>query len=1080
MAVIKHSDLFDFDGYKKAIKEVDQASKEFGTTMESIVKRISAQYQDVRGEVKALNDILNAIQPTKSNIPALVEQGAVIDKLVSKVEQQKRAMEGLTNVVDLNNRATTELKAAAAGLKKEYEGLAGRSDDVKAKKAALASEYNRVTAAIKTQADALKTGTQVMNVAEGSYRAMQAELTRIGTELKALPNAFDSVTGKLNTNNAQAAALSKRYLELNTSLKAADAVMGNYQRNVGNYTQATFALNQVLREAPAFAMNMQTGFMAISNNLPILFDQFSQLKNTIDENTGKAMGAGKAFGIFAKSIFSVGNLLTIGVTLLTVYGADLVKFIGNLFKGSNAIDVMAESQKAWNDVMSEANKKAAEELTNARLLYQAATDTALSTDKRRIAVDKLQKLYPDIFKNIRDEVIMNGKAQGSYETLTQSILANARAAAARAKIVDIEGKILDTEENDRLSKEKLVKNISDINKKDYSSINLGGYYGIGGGGGGGSNPDMTMTPEEIRLNEKLKVEETYRNERIKSNRERELLNAQIKFLEDKVGASALVDTVGGTGSSSRSSGKSQSGSSAADKIKEQQDLYKSIYDLAVSANEKALEANLITETQYNQTKLQLAKNFANDAIKAEETLGAKANQSKINEYKKGLEDAEKEYLKTEKKITEEQRKNRISEIESETKEKQAGLREDYLASIENKQLTDNERLRMEAKHQNDLDLILIDGLERRAELEIDAEKKKDLLTQVKNLRTGIGKRINDTELKVGDNTMSLELAAEDKSFKLLKARRNLSFEDEMKHLERIKDIKKKHGKDTAQEEIEIETRKAERIKELRQQEAEFYGNISKQGIDIANTLFKGASDNRIAQFEAEKERELTLAGNNQQAREAIEKRYNERVKQEKRKQAIADKAAALFEIAINTAVAVSKVHGQTGIFGLAASIPIIIQGALQAALVAAKPIPQYRTGTRYAQEGLAQVDEAGSELIVDKHGNLKELGNGKPRLTWLNEGDRVYTHMETKDILKNDFLAPSRAFSGIGEKKAEYEVRQMAKAMGGMSEETLTRAFEKAISKIPVEQWLFDEDGLRKRIKKQNERTTYLNNLGRI
>ena len=77
-----------------------------------------------------------------------------------------------------------------------------------------------------------------------------------------------------------------------------------------------------------------------------------------------------------------------------------------------------------------------------------------------------------------------------------------------------------------------------------------------------------------------------------------------------------------------------------------------------------------------------------------------------------------------------------------------------------------------------------------------------------------------------------------------------------------------------------------------------------------------------------------------------------------------DKAAALFDIALNTAVAVSKVLAQTGIAS-GALIPLIIAaGALQAAAVIAQPIP-YRKGSKDTgpKGHLARVGEEGEELV---------------------------------------------------------------------------------------------------------------------
>jgi DNA repair exonuclease SbcCD ATPase subunit len=64
-----------------------------------------------------------------------------------------------------------------------------------------------------------------------------------------------------------------------------------------------------------------------------------------------------------------------------------------------------------------------------------------------------------------------------------------------------------------------------------------------------------------------------------------------------------------------------------------------------------------------------------------------------------------------------------------------------------------------------------------------------------------------------------------------------------------------------------------------------------------------------------------------------------------------------------------------------------------------KGLAFFEKGTMNAPEGLAVVDEKGSELITDKKGNIKELGTNKgARLTYLNQGDKVYTATQTAGI----------------------------------------------------------------------------------
>ncbi len=110
--------------------------------------------------------------------------------------------------------------------------------------------------------------------------------------------------------------------------------------------------------------------------------------------------------------------------------------------------------------------------------------------------------------------------------------------------------------------------------------------------------------------------------------------------------------------------------------------------------------------------------------------------------------------------------------------------------------------------------------------------------------------------------------------------------------------------------------------------------------------------------------------------EAIEKRLSqlqkERAKEEadiKRRQAVVDKALAVFQIGIATAEAVIKfLANPGGPAGVALSVAAGITGAAQIAAVVSKPIPAFAVGTKAAPPGFKWVGEQGPELINDAGG----------------------------------------------------------------------------------------------------------------
>jgi hypothetical protein len=225
---------------------------------------------------------------------------------------------------------------------------------------------------------------------------------------------------------------------------------------------------------------------------------------------------------------------------------------------------------------------------------------------------------------------------------------------------------------------------------------------------------------------------------------------------------------------------------------------------------------------------------------------------------------------------------------------------------------------------------------------------------------------------------------------------------------------------------------------------------------IANELFNLGSEignARIAQLEENAAREVTLAGDDAQKKAGIERKLADEVAKVKRQQAIADKAQALFNIAINTAQAVSKAT-TTGP-GAAAIIPLVIAlGAIQAAVVAARPIPKfekggYVKGPRHSQGGVIAELE-GDEFITNRNATKKN----RPLLEAINGGkekEYIYKRFQVPIIQANQSAAINQKLNAkLDSARMERELQLSRK-----SERNNTKDIIKAVTnnKSPRYNW---------------------------
>ena len=154
-------------------------------------------------------------------------------------------------------------------------------------------------------------------------------------------------------------------------------------------------------------------------------------------NLERVTEATKAFNVATKAN-PLGIIITLAVTAYTAY-----KTLASETK------ILTDNTKEFNEALEAENQAIGKEISDLKILYNTATDTNKSYNERLDAVHKLQENYPSYFGNIKDEIIMNGKAQSSYEALTTSIRASAKARAAKA--------ILDKREAERISKEEELR-----------------------------------------------------------------------------------------------------------------------------------------------------------------------------------------------------------------------------------------------------------------------------------------------------------------------------------------------------------------------------------------------------------------------------------------------------------------------------------------------------------------------------------------------------------------------------------------------------------------------------------------------
>lgn len=1159
MAAIKYDELFDFPGYTKAIKDVEKANTEFGKVVNTINDRIANQVKALQAEYGELIGVLKNYNVNQKGAgDSIARTGEAALSAAKKMAEQKRVMQEIVGVADLTSKALSDIKAAAKAVEQEYGKLSGRSDDVRAKKQALAAEFKRLTEAAKLEAAALKATTPVLQAAEGSYQALQAQLAKVGKELKALPNAFDATSGKLNKNNKEAVALSKTYVQLNNSLKTADAALGNYQRNVGNYSSAmgrgiaglTSNIGALIGITSAFqglsfivntnkdlesldqAMKLVSGSSAeLAKNqefLTRIIDDFGleivdttrSFKNFYASATLAGISANDTRKIYESVAKSAANLKLsqqdINGVLLAfgqiaskgkVQAEELRGQIGERLPGAFAVaaKAMGVTQQALNKMLETGQvtsaqflPKFAAELEKTfgktdRIEGMQASINRLNNAMTRLATDNeggLNRLFTSI---------VNG-ATNSIEALDKLISVLADVGKGIGEGINTNAFVV--EEAAKFS-DSFKKAIEETAKQTISTFTSAVAAGEKRGVLTPENRTEKINADITKLkglNSELEKRIALERKSLRNTEEqkKEYADMIVNFLGTQKALNELESTFNPAAPTTdplTNTGKKTKGKTReellAEAVKKEQDILEAAAQKRIALFELAKENELISEEELQAQKFAIIVKFTEQAIALENTKGKNADKKVIQDFGKKRIDAEIDYQKFLNKTAAERLELQKEAIKNEAELKIQGVKNEQEFVLSSKRFTDEQRKALEVQYQNDIDTILIGSLDKRIALETDAAKKVALEREKADLERGVNTRNRTFDEGNIEKKYQTEIDAAKTAFDIIRAGRDTSFKEELAYLERLKAIKIKYAKETAQEELSIAELKAKLEKDLRDELEKTIQQGISAGLEIAQNLVDAKFEERIANLETEKQKELDLAGNNAAAREAIEEKFNKRIAEQKTKQAKADRAFALFNVAINTAQAIAKTIAQ---LGMPFAIPFValaaIQGAIQAAVILSRPLPKYKKGRKGGPAQMAIVDEAGPELIIDKHGRLKEVGGKEARVAHLSQGDTVIPHVQTKEILKNietrkiiqEMELTGHLSDSIRKGKQDEMIYVMAKAMEGtkINERALEKAFRNAVKEIPVQQWISDEKGQRLREKTVNQTTTYLNNLTKI
>nr|DAU97245.1 MAG TPA: tail tape measure protein [Caudoviricetes sp.] len=419
----------EIDRLKKSLIEVAGVPNS-----DKAVKKLEAQLQ------KAMKS-LREYQSKYSQLKKAYDDVIGSEETIKKVHEETKGLQSTNQWIVANTKAVKEADAEIKKLKNNFKGL---TDEEKTgeKGYGILRQVEYQVAVRKKEEEAIRRTIKAQKEQIIQSESEEGSITSLRKQLNQLIITYDNI-GRANRNGGVGKDLLTQIKAVQTELNAAEQATGRFQRNVGNYSSAFnglgMSIQQIARELPSATMGINMFFLAISNNLPIFFDEVQKARKEyaaylaeLSKGNKDIQKVAPVWKQLAAGIFSWNTALVVGITLLTAYGKEIFDYIGGLFGAT-------EEQKRLNESLKDFNTISRRAITESRLLFEEIEKTKEGTKGRLDAIKKINEEYGKYIPHLLTEKSSLMELESAYNLVNKALLENA-VLKAKSSAID---KVLD-------------------------------------------------------------------------------------------------------------------------------------------------------------------------------------------------------------------------------------------------------------------------------------------------------------------------------------------------------------------------------------------------------------------------------------------------------------------------------------------------------------------------------------------------------------------------------------------------------------------------------------------------------------
>ena len=331
---------------QQAISSYDRLKSDLKQTVELYKSLTAAERADSEMGQQLLNDILNL----KNQIKALDDQMKPHIQTLSEVE---KAEQRLAYLQSDEGKRLLELKAKIAELtsaRKQQKATVDPLAQAQEKLAYAQSEENQQLKLYSTQIREANQIAQlqatIANSAEGSYNRLSAQYALNKIRLNQMSAAEREAADSGKKLEAETNAIYQQMIKLQEAT-------GNYRLSVGHYQKTWdglgISISQVVRELPAVAVSLNTFFLGISNNIPMVVDEIKRLRRQNELLAAEGKEQISVTRSIVKSLFSFNTILVVLLTVFSMYGKEIITWIDKTLAGRDAAKSFEDALEDLND-----------------------------------------------------------------------------------------------------------------------------------------------------------------------------------------------------------------------------------------------------------------------------------------------------------------------------------------------------------------------------------------------------------------------------------------------------------------------------------------------------------------------------------------------------------------------------------------------------------------------------------------------------------------------------------------------------------------------------------------------------------